>query len=186
MAPNKPHPFYSPLDSSLEQIRLLEITTPTPAPSKIRDKWRAVRKRGTGSVLVERYFEPLRKVECRVHTVSLKDKPAFCALSYVWGDPNVTKPIVVEGKRIQVTTNLANALCYLRSHWALENPDLDPSEFRIWADVISINQLDVEERSAQVAIMGRIYNAASQVYAWLGKSDPHVEAAVRIYRRISE
>jgi Heterokaryon incompatibility protein (HET) len=39
----------------------------------------------------------------------------FNALSYAWGDPNVCKPIFVNGRRVELTTNLESALRRLRS-----------------------------------------------------------------------
>lgn len=38
--------------------------------------------------------------------VSLLDKPEFIALSYAWGDPTVTKEIVVNGTPFNATLNL--------------------------------------------------------------------------------
>lgn len=37
-------------------------------------------------------------------------------------------------------------------------------------DVICINQTDDDERSKQVAIIRKIYNRATKVYAWLGEA----------------
>ncbi|KAM0540538.1 hypothetical protein ACHAPJ_013586 [Fusarium lateritium] len=39
----------------------------------------------------------------------------------------------------------------------------------IWADAICINQNDVEERSQQVRLMGKIFSGACQVIVWLGE-----------------
>lgn len=46
---------------------------------------------------------------CSFRMVSLDDKPKYTALSYVWGDPNVTSPIKVNGVTYQVTINLEAA-----------------------------------------------------------------------------
>jgi hypothetical protein len=42
----------------------------------------------------------------------------------------------------------------------------------LWIDALCINQDDDYERSAQVAIMGRIYQTARRVISWIGLSDP--------------
>ncbi|KAI1449443.1 heterokaryon incompatibility protein-domain-containing protein [Annulohypoxylon stygium] len=87
----------------------------------------------------------------------------FEALSYTWGDPTHRLPIEVNGERIMVTKSLATALTYLRK----------TSEARyLWIDAICINQDDLDERSAQVAMMGDIYRAATRVVSWLGTRDP--------------
>src|ERR1700743_1153948 len=39
-------------------------------------------------------------VSCSIHVCSLDDKPAYNALSYVWGDPAETVPITVDGSTI--------------------------------------------------------------------------------------
>jgi hypothetical protein len=55
--------FYRPLDSSKQEIRILEIVTAS---------------NNTNGIV-----SPLPSIECTVHTVSLLDKPVFNALSYV-------------------------------------------------------------------------------------------------------
>jgi hypothetical protein len=48
-------------------------------------------------------------IVCRLQRVKLKDsgdKVQYIALSYAWGDPNVTLPIMVDGKIMQITKNL--------------------------------------------------------------------------------
>ncbi|KAL3959392.1 hypothetical protein ACCO45_007554 [Purpureocillium lilacinum] len=49
----------------------------------------------------------------------------------------------------------------------------------IWADAICINQDDVQEKSAQVTMMDRIYSDASYVVAWLGPLDEYSEIGIR-------
>ena len=47
----------------------------------------------------------------------------------------------------------------------------------VWIDVLSINQQNVEERNAQVSMMGKIFKEAQCVYAWVGDSDPYIDYA---------
>ncbi|KAK0719130.1 heterokaryon incompatibility protein-domain-containing protein, partial [Lasiosphaeris hirsuta] len=100
-------------------------------------------------------------MKCHLTTMRLLDhrRPAFEALSYVWGDSSKAKMIRLDGHLFGVTENLAAALQYLRS----------PSEERVvWIDAICINQRDKSERSAQVRLMGDIYRSATRVISWLG------------------
>lgn len=86
----------------------------------------------------------------------------YDAISYVWGDPEITTDIICDGQRTHITVNL---------HWALlhvRKPDR-PSVF--WADAICINQRDAQERSHQVSMMGTIYANARTVYLCMG-DDP--------------
>ena len=80
--------------------------------------------------------------------VSLDSDPQYEAISYAWGDPSVTTPVILHGVEWPVTTNLATAFRYLRS---------PTNETIIWADAICINQKDIAERNAQVLIMVDIY-----------------------------
>ena len=94
--------------------------------------------------------------------VSLKSKPEYETLSYVWGDPNPSNEITANGSALKITGNLHTALCYLRS------PDIPRV---VWADGICINQSDLDERSYQVGIMDDIYRQARGVQIWLGKAE---------------
>jgi hypothetical protein len=123
-------------------------------------------------------------VNCRLSTVSLDDSPDFVALSYVWGDPTVTKNIRINGCVTPVTTSLECALRQIRAT-LLESTmfgdilrDL-PSQF--WIDAVCINQEDVEERSHQVQLMRKIYQQASSVLVWLGpRKDELLDGMVAI------
>jgi hypothetical protein len=82
-------PLYNPLDESRVEIRLLEIVSSDISATP----------------------------ECKLHVVSLEDKPKFTTLSYVWGDANITEEILVDGSSTVVTTSLATALRYVKGHW---------------------------------------------------------------------
>jgi hypothetical protein len=98
-------------------------------------------------------------VVCDLVEASIDDPPEFEALSYTWGDPNITVSIQLCGQAIPVTVNLASALRYLRH---------EQRSRILWADAICINQSSLSERNYQVAQMSRIYKQASQVLVWLG------------------
>jgi hypothetical protein len=44
----------------------------------------------------------------------------------------------------------------------------EPNCLPIWIDAICINQMDVEEKSHQVASMGKLYSKATKTLIWLG------------------
>jgi hypothetical protein len=99
-------------------------------------------------------------IRCEIFHSSLDDHPVYEALSYTWGDPDVTLPICVANKRYDVTTNLECALRYIRL------PDCDRI---IWIDALCINQRDPLEKNHQVGQMRQIYMSAVQVLVWLGE-----------------
>lgn len=86
---------------------------------------------------------------------------SYEAVSYFWGSPLRTKPILVDGKALQITSNLESALRHFRDE---ENG----KSRRLWVDAICINQADRQERGQQVRQMFHIYNRASRVNVWLG------------------
>ncbi|KAF7510992.1 hypothetical protein GJ744_005538 [Endocarpon pusillum] len=69
---------------------------------------------------------------CGLDPVNLDDRPAFHALSYVWGVKSV-KPNVVHcnGSMVEVTDNCYSALLHLRKRYG--SP-------RIWVGALCINQ----------------------------------------------
>lgn len=59
------------------------------------------------------------------------------------------------------------------------------SQNLIWIDAICINQEDIEERSAQVNLMGRIFRSAETVVAWLGPDVPYSQLAIECIQELS-
>jgi hypothetical protein len=99
------------------------------------------------------------KIRCELHTTSLDTQPTYEALSYVWGNPEITSQILLDSINFKVTENLAAALRRLRKQ----------TEKRvIWIDAICINQQDECEKTAQVKMMGTIYENCEQALLWLG------------------
>ena len=49
-------------------------------------------------------------IVCSLETAVLADRPVYEALSYTWGDPDITETICVDGLQVAVTVNLENAL----------------------------------------------------------------------------
>jgi hypothetical protein len=130
------HPSYAKLDYAHREIRLLTILDDD-----------------------DDYL-----IRCTIRTASLDDRPSFNTLSYCWGDPKVTVPIMVDYHVMSVTVNLEKALRHLRCSALSEE---------IWIDAICINQADISEKNHQVPLMRHIYSASKVVLIWLGESDDH-------------
>lgn len=136
------HDLYrAPLDASIPEIRLLELT---------RDD---------------------DVVACKLHTGTSISELRFTALSYVWGDPDDTADIEVDGIQLPVSRNLASALKHVQRHLQHEFPDRDQAAFIIWADAVCINQANSAERTEQVRLMRGIFSLAKLVLGWLGAED---------------
>jgi Heterokaryon incompatibility protein (HET) len=108
-------------------------------------------------------------VSCTLSVASIVDARDYEALSYVWGDPKVTRPISLDGREFPVTINLESALQSLRH---------EDRERVMWIDAICINQQDVQERNNQVQQMGEIYANAQNVVVWLGPLNEDLDKAI--------
>ena len=84
------------------------------------------------------------------------------ALSYVWGPPEITRNILLNGKLFSVRDNLWAALSQLR---------FADRERTLWIDALCINQEDVQEKNAQVSQMGVVYASSQSVLIWLGREE---------------
>lgn len=124
---------YQPLDRNKKQIRLVTL--------KPNEKWYA-------------------KPECELSTVSLSDKPAYTAISYVWGKNLWRTSIFLNGQSFKITWNLYCGLLRLRN---------DRRPWTFWIDAICINQDDKRERASQVQLMREIYSNAASTVVYLGE-----------------
>jgi uncharacterized membrane protein YqaE (UPF0057 family) len=111
-------------------------------------------------------------------THSLDDNPRYAALSYVWGNPSITTPVIVNGRSVLVTTNLEAALRRFSTHF----DDI----FYLWADALCIDQNNVPERNAQVQMMKYIYKSCVTVMGWLGREQGRSTQVLQLLRRISQ
>jgi hypothetical protein len=115
-------------------------------------------------------------VHCEMLHVTLRQAQEeicghYTALSYVWGDPDDTTTILVEGYSLRVTKSLECAFRYLRD---------EKRYLCVWADSVCINQKDEgeNEKSKQVQQMGRVYEIAHHTVIFLGECETAAEAAL--------
>jgi hypothetical protein len=120
-------------------------------------------------------------IECTLrHTRRSAPFQPYEALSYAWGDPNLTSEILVNGLPFSITRNLEHALRSLR---------LDGATRTLWVDAICIDQSQVLERNHQVAQMHEIYAEAEKVVIWLGDASDDSDMAIafmwEVYERLA-
>lgn len=96
---------------------------------------------------------------CEMETTRLQQPHSFEAISYVWGSEANKRSMFCNGKPVQITQNLYDALQRLR---------YEGQQRCIWADAVCIDQTNTSERGHQVRLMRSIYRAASRVVIWLG------------------
>lgn len=87
-------------------------------------------------------------IRCNLNPVSLRTNPSYIALSYCWGESDTRGEIEINGQKTCVRESLAIALKYLRR---------GRDDVVVWADAISINQEDANEKAYQIRMMGSIY-----------------------------
>jgi hypothetical protein len=90
------------------------------------------------------------------------DPVPYRCLSYTWGDLSTTSPIQVNGRLMDVGTNLHTFLVVAAQRCPHET---------LWIDAICIDQSDSTEKGHQVQRMGDIFKGATEVLAWLGDDE---------------
>ena len=98
-------------------------------------------------------------LRCALSIFRLSIAPPFQCLSYVWGNATTPAYVLVNGEQVAVTQNLVVALKRMRQCGC---------ESEIWIDAICINQADMQEKTHQVELMGRVFSHAEEVLIWLG------------------
>ncbi|KAF2629377.1 hypothetical protein BU25DRAFT_389536 [Macroventuria anomochaeta] len=98
-------------------------------------------------------------IRCATRVVSLDRHPDYETMSYVWGDRREEKDIEVSGNPVPITENLYAGLLRLR---------YSTKKRTLWIDQICINQWDLEEKAAQVALMRDIYRKCTRCVTWMG------------------
>jgi Heterokaryon incompatibility protein (HET) len=98
-------------------------------------------------------------LEGTLETVDLNDPPHYEGLSWYWGDAALTCPLILNGEKVKIPYNLAEALREFRQSTV---------ERKMWIDAVCINQADLVERASQILLMGDIYRSAAQTTVWLG------------------
>lgn len=113
-------------------------------------------------------------IRCTLSVHYVVAAPAYAAISYMWGAPDAPRMIVVNGLRVSVRENCWYALSQMSFHGL---------HAYYWLDALCINQDDLKKKSAQVAMMGSIYERANRVVACVGA---HADDSQYLVDRISK
>ncbi|KAF2138826.1 uncharacterized protein K452DRAFT_195993, partial [Aplosporella prunicola CBS 121167] len=107
----------------------------------------------------------------------LKNCPPYAALSYTWTSPIISDAELKNGTGTGLSESYHEIECNGRSH--MINDSLyqallqfsrikETAQQHLWADALCIDQTNIPERGAQVALMGEIYASCARVVVWLG------------------
>ncbi|KAM0720740.1 hypothetical protein Q7P37_004877 [Cladosporium fusiforme] len=105
-----------------------------------------------------------QRLEVELDSRSVKELPCtdYYAISYVWGPRPNTHTISIGEETLHVRTN-----CWKALHQARRYPGNQEEQY-YWIDAICINQMDQNEKSDQVQLMGQIFNNATKVLSCVG------------------
>lgn len=127
------------------------------------------------------------EVAASLEVISLDDDPVYDCLSYVWNGPHscdvgdewttACKTMLLDGVSMPIRQNLQDALTSLRKRGYTDCP--------IWIDAVCINQANIPERNAQVALMSRLYSECRDVIVWLGYENAQTAVALRAMSRLT-
>jgi hypothetical protein len=124
---------------------------------------------------------PSANVTCTVIQTRLGDAPPYEAISYTWGATDDQLPLACgpAGAQIiiMVTRNCESMLRRLRSSDATR---------LVWVDAICIDQGNIDERNAQVAMMGQIFQSARRVVIDIGETSDSSDEALHAIMHCSE
>lgn len=115
-------------------------------------------------------------IRATIATRSLLEKPQYETVSYCWGDASIRSTIILNGYRFDVPAS---------SEKTLRRMQRDDADRVLWIDAICINQMDIDERSQQVAFMDRIYSSGTRNLIWLGEAElDHADDAVKAFNAV--
>lgn len=118
-----------------------------------------------------------QQICCNLLACNSFDNVTYEAISYAWGDETSKATIRCNSANLHLTQDLELCLKALRS---------DSETRSLWIDQICINQDDLDEKSAQVSIMGAIYRSAARVVVWLGPASPYSDQTLAFITELCE
>ena len=108
--------------------------------------------------------------------VDLQHNPVYETISYTWGNPEDEEDISINNVVTKIRPNLSAFLRRLRVSC--------PSTGRLlWVDGLCINQMDLSEKSNQVARMDKTFSKAKIVLSWVGEHADGSETLFKPYSR---
>ncbi|KAF2003069.1 ankyrin [Amniculicola lignicola CBS 123094] len=131
-------------------------------------------------------------IQCKLFIQQLGQAQKYYAQSYTWGKKLEMEYIFVDGQKVEVQKNLANALHAFRR---------EEVDVILWVDALCINQgggddeekeqgdKDQEykkEKSQQITLMADIYRNAEEVYIYLGLGNRDTNLAMDLMQQIEE
>jgi hypothetical protein len=114
-------------------------------------------------------------LRCGTKRISLRDdpNPLYYAVSYRWGKNPPLRRIILNDEEAWVPESAVKALR------TVCHPVHGKRDLSVWIDAICINQSDDAEKSQLVAMMGDVYETASEVLIYLGDEESTTKAGFK-------
>lgn len=130
-----------------------DLPTPFSYPKLSNNEFRLLSFNRTGS-------RSQLDLDLSVESLRTGPRPAYHAISYVWGDDTVVDTVLMNGKLKGISKTLVYVLTKLRQRLA---------EGKLfWVDALCIDQRNQMEKSFQISAMGPIYKFADSVHVFTG------------------
>lgn len=129
-------------------------------------------------VLAKRSFQ----VKCEILHRNFENPPAYTAISYAWGDASDMTKIKIrdENYPVFVEVPISKSLYY-----ALEALRKKGEDVLVWADALSIDQQNWDEKNQQLSLMAGIYKKAKYVAVWLGPEADDSDLATALLQNVA-
>ena len=116
-----------------------------------------------------------KSLQGRLLHVDLDTQPLYTTASYAWGKPIFSERIEIDSQEVAITATLFCALKHAR---------LSKAPIDLWADAISINQANIDERNSQVTMMSRIFRQCQKCVVSLGEEADNSEIIPSFWREL--
>lgn len=122
------------------------------------------------------------QVKCEILHRPFGNPPNYTAISYAWGDPSDTTKIKIrdEDCLLFVEIPISKSLYY-----ALEALRRKGEDVLVWADALSIDQQNRDEKNHQLSLMAVIYQRAQNVAVWLGPEEDDSDLATALLQDVA-
>jgi hypothetical protein len=143
---------------------------------------------------VQPAIDPSDGIDCELRAWTLGSAPSYKALSCAWKEhQGVDQADEQQGVQREGRLGIANAPPAQSSltvspslALAIRRQRRKYHSIFLWIDAVCINQADDDERTAQVALVGSIYQRASEVIIWLGQRVPEEELGEWLQRKYTQ
>lgn len=122
------------------------------------------------------------QVKCEILHRSFEKPPNYTAISYAWGDPSDMTKIKIRDEHFPVFVEVPISKSLYYGLKALRRKGED---MLVWADALSIDQQNRDEKNQQLSLMADIYKKAQYVAIWMGPEGDDSDLATALLQDVA-